>query len=88
MALCGGREAKSHASWWTFALTVVSEQRLSRALALGAGGFRAAPAVEANTTVGATVAPRCPMAAVYAPLARHWYCRLSTSPKKTKAMGQ
>lgn len=65
------------ATWWTFALTVVSEQRLSRALALGAGGFRAAPAVEANATVGAAVAPCCTLAAVYAPLVPQQPHRLS-----------
>lgn len=60
-----------------FALTVVSEQSLSRALALGAGGFRAATAVEADAAVGAAVAP-CPVAPVYAPLEPRQRCRLST----------
>lgn len=76
-----------------FAPTVISEQRLCRTLALGAGGFRAAAAVEANATVGAAVAPCCPVAAVDAPLAqqqRHLLsaCRLLASSKKDKKVSQ
>lgn len=52
------------------ALTVISEQGLSWALTVRAGGFCAAPAVVANTTVGAavTLTPCSRVAPIYTPL--------------------
>lgn len=61
------------------ALTVISEQGLSRTLTVRTGGFCAAPAVVADTAVGAavTLTPRSRVAPIYTPLPPQEHRRLS-----------